>query len=56
MMGFYTPEKREREREREGGRERKKDTGTQALMEQGCFVQHSMGIYTVLQGSYFQQR
>ena len=37
-------------------RERKKDTGTQALMEQRCFIQHSVGIYTVLQGSYSQQR
>ena len=36
--------------------EKKKDTGTQALMEQGCFIQHSVGIYTVLQGSFFQQR
>ena len=35
-------------------RERKKDTGTRALMEQRCFNQHGVGIYTVLQGSYFQ--
>ena len=42
--------KRERERERE------KDMGTKALMEQGCFIQHCVGIYTVLQDSYFQQR
>ena len=28
--------------------------GTQALMEQGCFIQHTVGIYTVLQGSFVQ--
>ena len=50
------------EKEREGGgggereRERKQDTGTKALMEQRCFTQHGVGIYTVLQDSYFQQR
>ena len=37
-------------------REREKDTETRALMEQRCFNQHSVGIYTVLQGSYSQQR
>ena len=36
-------------------RERKKDMGTRALMEQRCFIQHCVGIYTVLQDSYFQQ-
>ena len=40
---------------RERGRERE-DTGTRALMEQRCFNQHGVGIYTVLQGSYSQQR
>ena len=30
--------------------------GTRALMEQECFIQHCVGIYTVLQDSYFQQR
>ena len=35
-------------------RERKQDTGTKALMEQRCFNQHGVGIYTVLQGSYSQ--
>ena len=30
--------------------------GTQALMEQRCFNQHGVGIYTVLQGNYSQQR
>ena len=45
-----------REREREKERERKQDTGTKALMEQRCFIQHCVGIYTVLQDSYFQQR
>ena len=51
------PEKeREGERERGGEREREKDTGTKALMEQMCFIQHCVGIYTVLQNSYFQQR
>ena len=52
--------KRERERKkegREGGREGgKTGTGTKALMEQRCFNQHGVGIYTVLQGSYSQQR
>ena len=37
-----------REIEREEEKERKKDTGTQALMEQRCFNQHGVGIYTVL--------
>ena len=46
---------REREREKEE-KERKKDTGTKALMEQRCFNQHDVGIHTVLQGSYSQQR
>ena len=46
----------EKEREGERERERKKDTGTRALMEQRCFNQHGVGIYTVLQGSYSQQR
>ena len=27
-----------------GERERKKDTGTYALMEERCFIQHSVGI------------
>ena len=44
------------EKEREGEREREKDTGTRALMELCCFIQHCVGIYTVLQDSYFQQR
>ena len=43
------------ERERERERERKQDTGTKALMEQRC-NQHGVGIYTILQGSYFQQK
>ena len=51
------PEKeKEREREREKERKRKKDMGTRSLMEQRCFIQHCVSIYTVLQGSYFQQR
>ena len=37
-------------------RERTQDTGTKALMEQRCFIQYCVGIYTVLQDSYFQQR
>ena len=41
---------------KEREKEKKKDTGTQALMEQRCFNQHGVGIYTVLQGSYSQQR
>ena len=47
---------RNREIERKRGRERKKDTGTPALMQQRCFNQHDVVIYTVLQGSYSQQR
>ena len=42
--------------EKERERERKKDMGTRALMEQRCFNQHGVDIYTVLQGSYSQQR
>ena len=42
--------------EKEREREREKDMGTRALMEQRCFTQHCVGIYTVLQDSYFQQR
>ena len=42
--------------EKEIEREREKDTGTRALMEQRCFNQHGVEIYTVLQGSYSQQR
>ena len=45
----------ERERERERERKRKKDIGTKALMEQRCFNQHDMGIYTVLQGSFLSK-
>ena len=29
-------------------RERKQDIGTKALMEQGCFNQHGVGIYAVV--------
>ena len=47
---------REREKDKEIKREKKKDTGTQALMEQRCFNQHGVDIHTVLQGSYSQQR
>ena len=36
-------------------REREKYMGTRALMEQRCFNQHGVEIYTVLQGSYSQQ-
>ena len=43
-------------KERETEKGRKKDTGTKALMGQRCFNQHGVGIYTVLQGSYSQQR
>ena len=54
---FWTPGNQpEIEREKQRERERKKDTGTQALMEQRFFNQHGVGIYTVLQGSYSQQR
>ena len=38
----------EKERERERESKRKKDTGTKALMEQRCFNQHGVGIYTVV--------
>ena len=34
--------------EKEIEREREKDTGTRALMEQRCFNQHGVGIYTVV--------
>ena len=34
--------------EKKRERERKKDTGTRALMEQRCFNQHGVGIYTVV--------
>ena len=43
-----------RSRKSARNREKEKDTGTQALMEQRCFNQHGVGIYTVLQGSYSQ--
>ena len=45
-----------RNREREREKERRKDTGMKALMEQRCCNQHGVGIYTVLQGSYSQQK
>ena len=35
-------------RNREIKRERKKDMGTKALMEQRCFNQHGVGIYIVV--------
>ena len=46
-------QQQESERERAGGRERekerktgrKKDTGTQALMEQKCFISRNAGLY-----------
>ena len=38
----------EKERERGRERERKKDTGTQALMEQMCFNDLSLSIYRLL--------
>ena len=41
------PEK-EREGERERERKRKIDAGTKALMEQRCFNQHGVGIYTAV--------
>ena len=31
-------------------KERERETETRALMEQRCFNQHGVGIYTVLQG------
>ena len=46
----------EREGQGETETERKQDMGTKALMEQRCFIQHCVGIYIVLQDSYFQQR
>ena len=39
---------RKKERERERERKRKKDTGTKALMEQRCFNQHGVCLYTVV--------
>ena len=44
MLQGISLKKREREREREI----KTDPGTRALMEQRCFNQHGVGIYTVL--------
>ena len=38
---------KKRERERETEKKKKKDTGTRDLMEQRCFNQHGVGIYTV---------
>ena len=55
MLQEISLKKRERERERESSLGHG-DTGTEALMEQRCFIQHCVGIYTVLQDSYFQQR
>ena len=55
----HQPEKEregERETERKKERKTKKDRGTRALMEQRCFNQHGVGIYTALQSSYSQQR
>ena len=37
-------------------KERQTDMGTKALMEQRCFNQHGVCIYTILQGGYSQQR
>ena len=34
-------------KKRERERERKQDTGTKTLMEQRCFIQHCVSIYTV---------
>ena len=41
----------ERKKEREG--ERKKDTGTQVLMDQGCFIEFCKSIYA---SSFFKSR
>ena len=38
---------KQRERERQTDRQTDRHTGTQALMEQRCFNQHGVGIYTV---------
>ena len=46
MLQGISLKKKGRERERES--KRKKDTGTKALMEQRCFNQHGVGIYTVV--------
>ena len=53
--GFHAPENlvRKREIEKERERERKKDTGTQ--VEQECFIELCVSIYTVLQGSFFSK-
>ena len=48
------PALRSRKSARNRERERKKDKGTKALMKQKCFIQHGVGIYTVLQSSYSQ--
>ena len=43
LQGIYL-----KERERVKERKRKQDTGAKALMEQRCFNQHGVGIYTVV--------
>ena len=58
--GFHAPEnlvrKRERERERERKRERERRTrGPKSLVEQECFIELCVSIYTVLQGSFFSK-
>ena len=42
-------------REREGEKGRKKDTGTQALMEQRCFDDLSVSIYRLLYKKFLLQ-
>ena len=36
---------RKQKRERERKKDRQTDTGTQALMEQGCFISRNAGLY-----------
>ena len=36
------------EKERKGEKEREQGTGTKGVMEQKCFNQHGVGIYTVV--------
>ena len=46
--GDQPENERGREREREKERKRKKDMGTKPLMEQRCFNQHGVCIYTLV--------
>ena len=48
--------RKNRKKEKERQTDRQIDIGAKALMEQRCFNQHDVGIYTVSQGGYSRQR